>query len=158
MRGSTSSSTEMAHASDPNLEIPDENNRSLQRCGKCRRPKNGHPQPYGRERCELDPVEEDDENETDQSANKKRKLDEETSKSNRDDEKRKQKELEDKYKKMLEKTIEKIQVPVITEDKTMKTETDQEIEVEVEQIRAEEIKEEATGQTDKEVEAVLTKV
>ena len=55
----------MGKSEDENGELLGENEdqdnvgaKSVERCGKCRRLKLGHPKPYGREKCELEELDE----------------------------------------------------------------------------------------------------
>ena len=54
-----------------NLDVPDWR-KNVQRCGKCRRMKYGHPQPFGAEKCELERI--DDEKELEEDDEKKRQM------------------------------------------------------------------------------------
>ena len=59
---------EMAQTIGANLESLDENVPSPQRCVQCQRQKKGHLQPYGKDSCQLDPIEDEkDDKETDDS-------------------------------------------------------------------------------------------
>ena len=44
----------MGEAGGPNLGPPDD--KSPEKCGNCGRTKSGHPKPYGKDTCQLEPI------------------------------------------------------------------------------------------------------